>query len=170
MVPLLPKYDCTLIGINQVRDDMDSMYNLYKTVGGKAWRHACSIRLMCSKGSYIDEDGEELSNSAENPAGNRVMIKAIKLKGIRPNRLKGFYTLNYRTGIDYVLDTINTAIEFDLIHKNGGWYQLVDIDSGELNESKIQGLTNLRKYYLQNQDVFGKLYNKVNELVEKVDD
>lgn len=168
VIPLLPKYDCTFIGINQVRDSMNA-YNPYNTPGGKAWKHACSVRLMCSKGSLIDEDGNEISNNSENPAGNLVMIKALKLKGIRPNRLKGFYTLNYRTGIDYVLDTIDTAIKFELIEKTGGWYQLMDVDTGEMHAEKIQGLTKLRQYYMDNQEEFEKLYNKVNELVEVVE-
>lgn len=169
IVPLLPKYDCTFIGINQVRDNMNSMYNPYTTTGGKAWKHACSVRLMCSKGSLIDEDGNEISNNSENPAGNLVMIKALKLKGIRPNRLKGFYTLNYRTGIDYVLDTVDTAMKFDLIEKHGGWYQIVDLDTGELKDEKIQGLSKLRQYFSENQEEFAKIYNKVNELVEVVE-
>lgn len=169
IVPLLSRYSCTFVGINQVRDDMNSMYNPYTTPGGKAWKHACSVRLMFSKGSLINEDGEEISSSSENPAGNKVNIKALKLKGIRPNRLKGFYTLNYRTGIDYVLDTINTALEFNLIEKRGGWYQLIDPETGETHSDKIQGLTNLRKYYNENEEEFNKLYNKVDQLVAEVE-
>lgn len=165
IVPLLTKYKCTLVGINQVRDDMNSMYNPYTTPGGKAWKHACSLRLMFSKGSLIDEDGNELKASAENPQGNRVMIKALKMRGIRPDRTKGYYTLNYRTGIDYMLDTIDVAIELKLIVKKGGWYYFCDLETGEISDEKIQGLANLREYFKNNDDKFSDLYDKVYDMV-----
>lgn len=165
IVPLLTKYQCTLVGINQVRDDMNSMYNPYTTPGGKAWKHACSLRLMFSKGSLVDEEGNEIKQSAENPAGNRVMIKALKMRGIRPDRTKGFYTLNYRTGIDYMLDTIDVAIELELIVKKGAWYYLRDLDTGNMTDTKIQGFANVREYYKQNKEQFNELYDRVYDMV-----
>lgn len=170
IVPLLVKYSCTLIGINQVRDDMNSQYNLYKTPGGRAWKHACSLRIMCSKGSLVDDNGEEIKASSENPAGNQVMLRALKLKGIVPNRLKGFYTLNYTTGIDYVTDTINMAIDLNLIQKRGGWYYFVDVETGEVTENKVQGFTNLRKYLATNSQLFNDIYGKVNAIVSSEDE
>lgn len=169
VVPILNKYSCTLVGINQVRDDMNSQYNLYKTPGGRAWKHACSVRIMCSKGCFVDENGDELKSSCENPAGNQVMIRALKLKGIVPNRLKGFYTLNYITGIDYVTDTINMAIDLGYIEKRGAWFYLTDVTTGEISSVKVQGFTNLRKYFTENKDAFDIIYNKINEIVSAED-
>ena len=43
---LCAKYDCLLIGINQMRDDMTSMYGGKTTTGGKAWKHNCTWRFL----------------------------------------------------------------------------------------------------------------------------
>lgn len=45
-VSILKRYKCTVIGINQLRDDMNNPYNLYSTPGGKAWKFLCSVRLF----------------------------------------------------------------------------------------------------------------------------
>ena len=48
---LCTKYNCTLIGINQMREDINSPYGGTITTGGKGWKHTCSVRLMFPKGS-----------------------------------------------------------------------------------------------------------------------
>jgi len=61
------KYDCTVIGINQMRDDMNSMYGGRTTTGGKAWKHNCfsgNTKLLTDKGikRFRDfKDGETLT-------------------------------------------------------------------------------------------------------------
>ena len=93
VTPILARTDAILIGINQVRDDMNSMYGGTTTTGGKAWRHACTTRLEFRKGNYIDEQGKNLSRSCENPAGNIVNVALTKSKICRADRKVGFYTL-----------------------------------------------------------------------------
>ena len=51
ITPVLARTQTAFIGINQVRDDMNSMYGGTTTTGGRAWRHSCSTRLEFSKGN-----------------------------------------------------------------------------------------------------------------------
>ena len=47
------KTNCALIGVNQLRDDMNSMYGGTTTVGCRAWKHNCSVRLAFQKGDKV---------------------------------------------------------------------------------------------------------------------
>jgi recombination protein RecA len=167
---LCNKYNCTLIGINQMRENMNSPYGGSITTGGKGWKHNCSVRLMFQKGSYIDERGNDLKRSAESPAGNLVMINIAKTKVCKPDRRVGFYTLNYHTGIDKVADTIEVALKYGIIYQAGAWFNFVDIETGEIitdeegEDIKIQGKPNLIEY-LQN---YPHLYNEISEKVSEL--
>jgi recombination protein RecA len=160
---------CTVIGINQMRDDMNSMYGGSTTTGGRAWRHNCSVRLQFRKGSYIDENGKELSRACENPAGNIVQCSILKTKVCLANRKIGFYTLNYLEGIDFVSDTIDVAIKESLVLATGAWYSLVDPETGEVlvdegNKLKFQGKARLKDYLSTNEDAW---LNLKNALIKK---
>ena len=51
------------------------MYNPISTPGGKAWKFACSQRYMCRKGKFLDDKGNEISSSSENPQGHLIEVK-----------------------------------------------------------------------------------------------
>ena len=171
IVPLLRRYETTLIGINQVRDNMDTWASMFNTPGGRAWKHACSLRIMFVKGRFVDDNGNELPGNPENPAGNIVKMNIIKIKGVKPDRKLGSYTLNYTQGIEVVSDTVEVAIELGWIIKKGGWFYFNDLDTGELIEGKkIQGIQNVCKYYEDNLDEFQKLWNKLNDEIVKGDE
>lgn len=163
--------DCTLLGINQMREDMGSMYGGTVTTGGKAWKHNCIQRLQFRKGDYIDYNGKKVSRACENPAGNIVHCNIIKNKGCIPDRKVGFYTLRYDTGIDYILDTIDVAITLGIVLAAGAWYSLVDIETGEVlqddngKDLKFQGRENLKNYLLSNKQLWDKFYADVNNSV-----
>ncbi|NLY18604.1 MAG: hypothetical protein GX045_06575, partial [Clostridiaceae bacterium] len=61
MIPICARTGCLLIGINQIRDDMNSMYGGTTTTGGRAWRHNCSVRMTFMRSDYIDDKGTPLS-------------------------------------------------------------------------------------------------------------
>lgn len=165
------KYNCTLIGINQMREDMNSPYGGMITTGGKGWKHNCSVRLMFQKGAYIDERGNELRRSAESPAGNLVMINIAKTKVCKPDRRVGFYTLNYDNGIDKVADTVEVAIKYGIIQQAGAWFSIIDIETGEIMEDdtgeliKLQGKPNVIEYLKENEYLFTEIYNKIKSLI-----
>lgn len=168
---LCNKYNCTLIGINQMRENMNSPYGGMITTGGKGWKHNCSVRLLFQKGSYIDERGNELKRSAETPAGNQVLINIAKTKVFKPDRRVGYYTLNYHIGIDKIVDTIEVALKYGLIYQAGAWFNFVDIESGEIITDeegeiiKIQGKPNLIEYLQNDPHLYNEISEKVSELI-----
>jgi len=146
---LMTKHHCTGIGINQLRDDLGAMWaGATKTPGGRGWRHYCAVRLQFSKGKYIDENGVELNNRAESPAGNYVLMSMTKNKTCPPTRRTGFYTLNYTKGVDYLKDLVDVAIKYDIVQKSGAWYSIVDIETGE----KLITLQGSSKLYAHLED------------------
>lgn len=165
------KYNCTLIGINQMREDMKSTYGGMTTTGGRGWKHNCSLRLMFQKGSFIDESCNEIKRSSESPAGNLVSINIAKTKICKPDRRIGFYTLNYTYGIDVLNDTVELAIKYGIINKAGAWFTFVDIETGEFITDdedeiiKLQGKANVLEYLQENEHLFEEIRTKLNQLI-----
>jgi len=143
---LCKKNRCTMIMINQLRDDLKSMFNNTKTPGGRALKHFCSVRMEFRRGNYINEKGEEIKRSSESPAGNIVLMSMDKNKTCPPNRRGGYYTINYAYGIDYLADLIEVAIKYDLIQQSGSWFTIVNPDTGEVLSEKIQGQASVYTY------------------------
>lgn len=141
------KRDCTLIAINQIRDDMNAMYpGATRTVGGRAFKHFASVRLEFRKGSYLNEAGDEIKKSSESPAGNIVLMTMTKNKTCPPNRRGGFYSIDYASGVNYLRDLVDVALKYNLIDKSGSWYTIVDPDTGEIKSDKVQGMPNIYEY------------------------
>ena len=142
---LMQRHQCTGIGINQIRDDMNSAWGGIKTPGGKAWKHVCSVRMMFTRGSFIDDKGNEIKRSSESPAGNIVLMSMTKNKSCPPTRRTGFYTINYDYGVDYLKDLVDLAIKYGIIDKSGAWFSILNPETGELIE-KIQGQAGVNTY------------------------
>lgn len=138
-VGLCNKHQCTLIGINQEREVIGSMYGAKKTTGGNAWQYNVSVRLDFNKGYYFDSKYTKLANTVENPVGNIVQVAMTKNKTCPPNRKTGFYTLRYDIGIDYLYDLVDVCItKYEVIEKEGAWFTLKDVNTGE-KIKKLQG-------------------------------
>ena len=161
---LMQRHKCTGIGINQERQDMNSAYGGMTTPGGKAWKHFCAVRMRFARGKFIDEKGNELTRSAENPVGNIVMMSMTKNKTCPPTRRTGFYTINYDIGIDYLRDLIEVAIKYDIIQKAGAWFDIVDVETGELLEGKIHGQANVYEKLQSDEE----LLDRVETLVDNI--
>lgn len=167
MIPICARTGCMLIGINQVRDDMNSMYGGTTTTGGRAWRHNCTCRLTFAKSDYIDDKGVSLSRSCENPAGHFVKVALVKSKVCKLDRKIGFYTLKYLDGIDAVSDTIDVAVKEGIIAAAGAWYSIIDPETGELyqyegKDLKFQGKAKLREFLLTNADWLDELKEQIS--------
>ena len=167
-VPICARTKCVLLGINQVRDDMHSMYGGKTTTGGRGWKHNTTVRLEFRKGDYIDDKGNKVSKSTENPAGNLVQCAVIKSKASRPDRKMGYYTLKYLIGIDYISDLIDVALKISLIVQGGAWFTLVDVD-GEIycdeenKPLKFQGKPNLAEFLKDNETYRNLLTENINQ-------
>lgn len=171
---LLRKYKATLIAINQVRENMSMYGNPLTTPGGRAWKHACSSRLMFKRGDFFDEDGNKLSTSAESPAGHIVNVAVLKTKTSKWDRKVGSYRLNYTKGVDVLSDTLEVALHFGFIdNSTQGTFKLIDPDTGEIlqdedgNEIKIRGKANLTKYFNEHLDEWRKLYDRIYEKIRQ---
>lgn len=165
IVPQLRKYDCTLLLINQVRQDINNPYNEFITTGGQALKHQCSVRLMFRRGELYDSKGNAVPNRFENPIGHQVKCSVVKTKICRPDRKLGFYTLNYLNGIDWERDLIDCAIQFGIISQAGAWYYLLD-DNGEV-KNKYQGFTNLIKTIKNEPIIRESILYRVNDCLTK---
>lgn len=165
------KYNCTVIGINQMRDDMNSPYGGKTTTGGRAWRHNCIIRLQFAKGDFLDDNGNCLTRSAETPRGNKVMVSVLKQKADKPDRRTGYYTLMYDYGIDEIADLIEVGIKLGIVNKAGAWFNLVDIETGEVvtdeegKEIKVQGQANLVKLLKEDDILLDELRDQINSRI-----
>jgi recombination protein RecA len=170
---LCGKYGCTFIGINQMREDMNSQHGGKKTTGGLAWKHNCALRLIFRKGAYIDEKGTELKRNAEDPAGNLVSVHLEKTKVFKPDRRLGFYTLNYDSGIDWIADTVDVAMKYGLILRSGSWFNFIDIETGEIiaddtNEPiKLQGRPAVIQYLKDYLWLLEEITEKIQKQIEK---
>lgn len=166
---LCHKFDCTIIGINQMRDDVNSSYGGKITTGGRAWKHNCSMRLQFAKGEFLDETGKPLTRSAESPKGNRVMVSILKTKLDKPDRRTGYYTLMYDYGIDEIADLVETAMKYGIINKAGAWFTIMDPETGEVvcdeegSPLKFQGQITITEYIRDHEDLAEELNDKVLE-------
>ena len=164
LIPILSRTNCTFIGINQVRENMNSPYGGTITPGGKAWKHNCTLRLEFKRGDFYDEKGNRVSQSFENPAGNIINCNIIKNKVNRSDRKNGFYSLNYITGIDYVSDTIDLALKYKLISQAGAWYEITDqiVEGG----MKLQGKKSVKTALISNPEIYEVLNETLKEAIE----
>lgn len=171
VTPLLTKHNAIFLGINQIREDMNSQYNAYSTPGGKMWKHACAVRLKFRKGDYLDENGASLTRAARNPAGNVVESFVEKTKAFKPDRKLVQYTLSYHEGIQIESDLVDVAVEFGVIQKAGAWFSVVDLETGELladeNDEplKFQGKANLVRRLKEDDTLFDEVMSAVHELI-----
>ena len=162
-----------VICINQVRDNLNSMFGGTTTPGGRGFRHACSTRLEFRKGKFIDENNKELTSNAENPAGNLINVVVLKSKVFPSTRRVGYYTIKYVTGPDLMNDYIEVGLQVGVINQRGAFYDIIDPTTGEvLSDMKIQGKANLRSV-LENHPEWLKLIDNIidgKEVSEIVDE
>lgn len=173
VTPLLTRYNAIFLGINQIREDMNSQYNAYSTPGGKMWKHACAVRLKFRKGDYLDENGASLTRTARNPAGNVVESFVEKTKAFKPDRKLVSYTLSYHDGIQIENDLVDVAVEFGVIQKAGAWFSIVDLETGEIMTDedeeplKFQGKANLVRRFKEDDFLFDMVMTAVHEIITR---
>lgn len=177
-IGLLRKYKATLIAINQVRENISGYGDPLQTPGGRAWKHACSMRLMFKRGDFFDADGNTLmKKDAQSPAGHIIEVAVLKTKTCKWDRKLGYMHLDYNKGVDVLQDTLDVALHFGYIDNSvQGTFKLVDIDTGELmcddegNEIKIRGKKNLTTYFRENVNQWKRLYDLVYDKLRQKED
>ncbi len=167
VAPLLRHKHCALIMINQVRDDMNSMYGGVVTPGGRGARHAALVRLEVRRSDFFDENGNVVSSQAENPAGHKIKVKVLKTKVCKPDRKVGFCTLVYRTGLDVIADVAEVGTLLGMFQKKGAWIYAPD-ENGEIQG--YQGKAKFREYLDNNPEMLSLYQQRIDEMLTASDD
>lgn len=172
IIPLLTRYDTTLLVINQVRDNLDNPY-VTNTPGGKALKFYCSLRIQFKIGSPVDFIGNELPNNAENPSGYIINAKIVKQKSAPWDRRNASYYLMSQSGIRTDMDIAQLAVKkYGLITKAAAWFSFVDPDSGEILEDengkpiKVNGMAKVYEYLQDHKEYYDKLSNYIIHDIE----
>lgn len=157
--------DCTGIGINQIRENLNSTWGGVTTPGGKAWRHMCSVRIEFRRGKFYDEKGNEISRGSENPVGNIVNVDMAKNKTCPPKRHITSYSIHYDIGVDYIKDLVEMSIDVGLIEKKGAWFEIINPDTGEVACEKIQGQSGVCEFVAENEEIMSMLENGLSDII-----
>lgn len=108
-----------LIFINQIRTNI-AMYGAPEiTPGGKALRHAASLRIDIRK-NKVGTD-KDIKDSGGHVIGSHVRAKIVKNRVGNPLRYADFDIL-YGVGIDSTGCVLDTAIDQGIWTKSGAWY------------------------------------------------
>ena len=164
IIPLLARYKCTLITINQIRDNLDNPY-IVNTPGGKANKFYSSLRLQLRKGKPVDFLGNELPKNTENPAGCMIHAMLTKQKTAPNDRTMGTYYLMFQSGIRPDFDYASLAInKYHLIKKSAAWYSFIDPNTGEViinpdtgKPMSVNGMNRVYDYFNANPGYYEKL-------------
>lgn len=155
--------DCTLVLINQTRDNMDNPYVL-QTPGGRAIKFYATTRIYFKKGAQLDFAGNEIPNNVDNPAGYKITTKLMKQKGAPFDRKVGSYFLMVQSGIRPDFDYAKLAIDkYGIIKKAGAWFTMCDPFTGEVLEDangktvKVNGQLKVFDYLAEHPDYYQRL-------------
>lgn len=169
IVPMLTRYDCTLLVINQVRENMDNPY-VVKTPGGVAPKFYASLRILFRLGTPVDFLGNELPQSTENPAGYNVQAKITKQKSAPFDRKNASYILMCDSGIKPLYDYTKLAIsKYGIVKKAGAWFTLCNPYTGEVMEDdkgmpiKLNGLAKVYAYLEANTEYYDTIVKFIED-------
>lgn len=169
IVPLLTRYETTLIFINQVRASLDNPY-IINTPGGKAVKFYASLRILFKIGTPVDFLGNDLPQNTENPAGYIINAKITKQKSAPWDRKNASYYLMCDAGIKPIFDYVQLAIKkYNIIKKGGAWFTLYNPDTGEVMEGpdgkpvKLNGLAKVFDYVESNRSYYTILKHYIED-------
>lgn len=143
---IINKSDTCVIFINQLREKVGVVYGPSETTsGGRALKFYSSMRLDVRKGETI-KSGEQI-------LGNRTKVKIVKNK-LAPPFKQAEFDIMYGMGISKEGDTLDCAVNANIIDKAGSWYSYEGVRIG-------QGRENAKAYLVENKDVFDKIQQEL---------
>jgi len=135
-----------VIFINQVREKIGVMFgNPITTPGGRALKFASSLRLEVKRVESIKKGMEII--------GCRTLTKVVKNKFAPPFR-KAEFEIYYGEGICPYADTLDMALEQQIVSQRGSWFIYGDERLG-------QGRERVRGVLKENEELFQELSKKV---------
>jgi recombination protein RecA len=149
--------NCTVVFISQIRATMDKYHP--EAIGiGNAMKFWASIRIKTSRADIDKDDGEE--------GQSKMLVKCNVFKNkIGVPFKKAEFTLltgeNGKYGIDTFKEVVDFGIRFEFVKKTSGWYQLPG------QESKLNGMALVYKYFEENPVEFGSLKASVSAKLQE---
>ena len=145
---LVPKTNCVVIFINQLRMKTGVMYgNPETTTGGNALKFYSSVRLDVRRVEAIKEGG--------NVIGNKTRVKVVKNKVAPPFR-EAYFDIMYGEGISKWSELVDLAVQMDIVQKSGSWFSMGDERIG-------QGKDSVKNFLINNPDIAEDVEAKVRE-------
>lgn len=130
---VINKSHTTVIFINQLRMKIGVMFgNPETTTGGNALKFYASVRLDIRRISQI--------KSGDDVIGNRARVKVVKNK-IAPPFREAEFDIMYNVGISREGDTLDLAVQHNIIEKSGAWFAYDGSKIGQGREAAKQYLT-----------------------------
>lgn len=145
---VINKSKTTAIFINQLREKVGVMFgNPETTPGGRALKFYASVRLDVRRIESIKQGNEVI--------GNRTRVKVVKNK-VAPPFKEAEFDIMYGQGISKEGNTLDVAVNLDIINKSGAWYSY--------NDQKIgQGRENTKQFLRDNPDILREIEGKIRE-------
>ena len=135
--------------INQLREKVGVMFGSPEvTTGGRALKFYSTVRIDVRKGEVIKGADSEI-------LGNRTKIKIVKNKVAPPFRIAEV-DIMFGEGISKIGETLDFAVDLDIINKSGSWFSY--------NGERLgQGRENVKKVFEENQELYNEIYALVRE-------
>ncbi|HHU83458.1 MAG: recombinase RecA [Clostridium sp.] len=145
---VINKSKTTAIFINQLREKVGIMFgNPETTPGGRALKFYSSVRLDVRRIESIKQGSEVI--------GNRTRVKIVKNK-VAPPFKEAEFDIMYGQGISKEGNTLDVAVNLDIVNKSGSWYSY--------NGQKIgQGRENSKQFLKDNPDILKEIEEKIRQ-------
>ena len=137
--------------INQLREKVGVMFGSPEvTTGGRALKFYSTVRIDVRKGEAIKGADSEI-------LGNRTKIKIVKNKVAPPFKIAEV-DIMFGEGISKIGETLDFAVDLDIINKSGSWFSY--------NGERLgQGRENIKKVFEENQELYNEIYQLVREKI-----
>ncbi len=135
--------------INQLREKVGVMFGSPEvTTGGRALKFYSTVRIDVRKGEAIKGADSEI-------LGNRTKIKIVKNKVAPPFKIAEV-DIMFGEGISKIGETLDFAVNLDIINKSGSWFSY--------NGERLgQGRENVKKVFEENEELYNEIYGLVRE-------
>ena len=137
--------------INQLREKVGVMFGSPEvTTGGRALKFYSTVRIDVRKGEAIKGADSEI-------LGNRTKIKIVKNKVAPPFKIAEV-DIMFGEGISKIGETLDFAVDLDIINKSGSWFSF--------NGERLgQGRENIKKVFEENEELYNEIYYLVREKI-----
>ena len=135
--------------INHLREKVGVMFGSPEvTTGGRALKIYSTVRIDVRKGEAIKGADSEI-------LGNRTKIKIVKNKVAPPFKVAEV-DIMFGEGISKIGETLDFAVDLDIINKSGSWFSY--------NGERLgQGRENVKKVFEENEELYNEIYGLVRD-------